>query len=93
MTQNDENRITPSSIFLDVQHKVENRHQYSAAEAKIDFQRLFTALRASLSETEQLKAQVKSADDLLMEQEIEIFNKDLEIFNALTQFDTLKEKK
>jgi hypothetical protein len=88
-----ENRITPASVFLDVQHKVENSHNYSAAEAKIDFQRLFTALRASLAETEQLKAQVKSADDLLLEQDITIFNKDIEIFNAITQFDSLKESK
>jgi hypothetical protein len=89
----DENSITPASVFLDVQHKIENRHNFSAADAKIDFQRLFTALRASLAENEGLRAQIKSADDLLSEKDIEIFNKDLEIFNAVTQFDSLKETK
>lgn len=88
-----ENSITPASVFLDVQHKVENGHQYSAAETRIDFQRLFTALRAAIGENSSLEAQVKSADALLTEKDIQIFNKDIEIFNAVSQFDALKEKK
>jgi hypothetical protein len=89
----DENSTTPTSVFLDVQHKVENGHNYQAADTRIDFQRLFTALRASISENESLKSQILSAEELLTEKDIEIFGKDLEIFNALTQFDTLKEQK
>lgn len=93
MPMTEENHITPASIFLDVQHKVESGHEYHAADAKIDFQRLFTALRASLAENENLKAQLVSAEAHLQEQEIEMFNKDIELFNAITQLDTMKDKK
>lgn len=93
MPMTDENHITPASVFLDVQHKVENGHEYHAADTRIDFQRLFTALRASLAENENLKSQVATAETLLSEQEILTFNKDIELFNALTQFDTLKDNK
>lgn len=89
----DENSITPASIFLDVQHKVESGHEYQAVDAKIDFQRLFTALRASLSENENLKSQLGTAEALLVEKEIEVFNKDIELFNAVTQLDTMKDTK
>ncbi len=93
MPMTDENATTPASIFLDIQHKVENGHEYQAADTRIDFQRLFTALRASISHNESLKAQVASAEALLTEKDIEIFGKDLEIFNALAQFDQLKDQK
>lgn len=93
MPMTEENHITPASIFLDVQHKVESGHEYHAADAKIDFQRLFTALRASLSESENLKAQLVTSEALITEHTIEMFNKDLELFNAITQLDTMKDKK
>lgn len=93
MPMTDENHTTPASIFLDVQHKVESGHEYHAADAKIDFQRLFTALRASLSESENLKSQLASTEAMLTEQEISTFNKDIELFNAITQLDAMKDKK
>lgn len=89
----DQEQTTPSAVFLDVQHKVENGHNYQAADTRIDFQRLFTALRSALAENESLKAEIKASDVWIQEQEIVIFNKDIELFNAITQFDSLKDIK
>ena len=79
----------PTSIYIDIAHKVDNEHEFSAAEAKIDFQRLFHALGAMISENTSLKAQVESTTALINERDIEIFNKDLEIFSMTTQFERL----
>ena len=83
---------TPVSIYLDVQHKVENGYDYPLQEAKIDFQRLFHALRSALNENSSLKAQVESANTLIQENSIEMFNKDMELFNMTSQFERLAQK-
>lgn len=82
----------PTQVYLDIQNKVENGHDYGAAETRADFQRLFHALRATLAENSHLKATVDSAEALLAEQDIEIFNKDIELYNMTTQFEKMKEK-
>jgi hypothetical protein len=93
MPQSSDQLPTPEQIFLDVQHKVENGHDYSMAEAKIDFQRLFHALGAALRHSGATQARLDAAETLLEEKDIEIFNKDMELFSAITQFDSLKETK
>lgn len=89
----DQQTPTPEQIFLDVQHKVENGHDYSMAEAKIDFQRLFHALHSSIRSAGATQARLEAAEHLLQEQEIELGVQGMELFNAISQFDTLKEQK
>lgn len=79
------NQPTPAQVYLDIAHKVENGHEFSQAEAKIDFTRLFHALRASISQNNILQARVDSAETLITELNIDNTIKDLEIFNFTTQ--------
>lgn len=80
----------PTAIYIDIAYKIENEHEFSAAEAKIDFQRLFHALGAAISENTSLKSQVETSTALINERDIEIFNKDMEIFSMTTQFERLE---
>lgn len=88
----DQNQPTPAQVYLDIANKVNDGYEYPIAEAKIDFTRLFHALRHTLSENSSLTAQVESANQLITELNIEIFTKDIEIF-SLTPQDQEKEPK
>lgn len=88
----DQNRPTPAQIYLDIANKVNEGYEYPIAEAKIDFTRLFHALRETLSQNSSLTAQVESANQLITELNIEIFAKEIEIF-SLTPPNQEKEPK
>ena len=87
-----QNEPTPAQIYLDIANKVNEGHEFSQAEAKIDFTRLFHALRQTLSENSSLTARVESANQLITELNIEIFAKDIEIY-SLTPIPTEKDNK
>lgn len=76
-----QNEPTPAQIYLDIAKKVNDGHEFSAAEAKIDFTRLFHALGSTLRENSSLTSQVESANKLISELNIEIFAKDIEIYS------------
>lgn len=78
---------SPASVYLEIAHKVSEGHEFSAAEAKIDFTRLFHALRQTLSENSSLTARLESAETLITELNIEVFTKEVEIF-SLTPINT-----
>lgn len=82
----------PTAVYIDIAFKVENGHDYSVAEAKIDFQRLFHALGDMIHTNTSLEATLASTKQLLEEREIEIFQKDLEIFSLSDPTTRLKKE-
>lgn len=88
-----QNSPTPAQVYLDVAHKVNEGHEYSVAEAQIDFTRLFHALRETLSQNSSLTARLESAETLITELNIEIFTKDVEIFSLTPAPTQEKDKK
>jgi hypothetical protein len=83
----EQNGQTPAQIYLDIAHKVNDGYEYPIAEAKIDFTRLFHALRQSLSQNSSLTAQLESANQLIIELKIDNTLKDLELFNFTNQIE------
>lgn len=77
----------PVEVFLDVQHKLESDEEYTVTEKNIDFMRLFHALQSSIRASEGQLAQIKSAEEHITELGIDLFNRDIELFNISTQLD------
>lgn len=71
----------PTATYIDIAYKIDQEYEYPQAEAQIDFQRLFHALGAMIQTQANLDAQIASNKKLLEEKDIEIFNKDMEIFS------------
>lgn len=81
----DNSALDPQALYLNIQHKLQTPDDYEFTDIAHDFGHLMNAMKVLLNENAHLKAIVKSADELLKEQEIEIFVKDCEIFNFTSQ--------
>lgn len=83
----DKKEPTPAQVYLDIAHKVEHGHEFSPQEMKIDFTRLFHALRASISQNNLLQARLDSAETYITELNIDNALKDIELFNFTSQIE------
>lgn len=82
---------TPEQVFLHIQGKLNTPDDYPEIEILHDFTKLLGAAEKLIRENGHLKARTASCDTLIEELNIESFNKDLEIFNLVTQFEKIKE--
>jgi hypothetical protein len=84
-----ENPPTPSAVYIEIQHILDSGESYGPIDGNQTIQRLFHALGQTLRENANLRAQITSSRALLDEKDIEIFNKNLDLFNATGNLDHL----
>lgn len=89
----------PTAFTLALQEKLANPEDYPVFEAMHDLQAAADLLATQITVINHLRARVSSADTLVELQETEIsehniqlFNKEIEIFNLQTQFERLNTK-
>lgn len=89
----------PVAFTLSLQEKLQDPNNYPLFEIMDDYTKAVALLQQQIQVIQHLKARVTSADALIdvqaeeiSEHSVQIFNKDMEIFNLQSQFDKLNEK-
>lgn len=82
---------SPTQIYLEVSHKLDTNHTFSAMECFIDLQKLTQALHNSLRKTSDALTLLNEAENALADEQIKVFSKDLEIFSLQAQLNHQKD--
>jgi hypothetical protein len=91
MTEGPEDYPTPEAIYIHIMDRLREcqrrGEKMPSAEASQSFQQLLQSCQQLIADKERLTRAVAISDGIVEELEIEIFTKDLEIFNFTSQIE------
>lgn len=77
----------PAEIYLDVAQRVSDEENYQIAQAKPDLDRILHVCADLIRENASLKTKLHIKQQYVEQLELDVFEKDIELFNAVTQLD------
>lgn len=78
---------TAAETYLAIAHRAQNPENYPAVQIEADLHALLHATADLIRENSSLTAKTVSADAYVAQLEIQLFNRDIELFSAISQLD------